>query len=177
VTQYLSPECKIVDMFEEVHDQKMRDCRSESLQLECQGRILQCEHCKENGVISAESFSSTVHLSNMELESLKKRCISLDSHIGCITNEIELPLSRERCDLMTFCYSVDQDGLNSGFFHDCLVCDIVATRRMNDHDWEHRASYFKYEKACRFPFSKKASDFTTFEEDKDDRARAQFGDF
>jgi hypothetical protein len=62
---------KIVDVFEEVDDQNLRDCRSESLRLECQGKI-QCMFCKEDGKMSDESCISTVNHSNMALASLKK---------------------------------------------------------------------------------------------------------
>jgi hypothetical protein len=70
----------------------------------------------------------------MALESLKKNCVSLHSDIDVITNDVDYPLSRERCDLMTYRYPLDKDSLNSGFFYDCYAQDVIATRRMNEHD-------------------------------------------
>ena len=39
---------KIVDMFEEVEDQKLRDCRSELLRLSVRGRFSNAEKCLMN---------------------------------------------------------------------------------------------------------------------------------
>ena len=35
---------------------------------------------------------------------------------------------------MTYRYPLDKDSLNSGFFYDCYAQDVIATRRMNEHD-------------------------------------------
>jgi hypothetical protein len=72
---------------------------------------------------------------------------------------------------MTYRYPLDKDSLNSGVFYDSYVRDVIATRRMNEHDWKHCASCFKYEKECRFPFPKKAIDVTKVEEDNDEKEK------
>jgi hypothetical protein len=155
----------ISDMFQEKDAQTLRDCRSESRRMELNGHVMECKCCAEKGLSGEKANLSTVTLTNMAMESMKNsRCAEL---VG-----VEFPLSRERSDLMTYRYPIDGATQGSGFLFDSEFRHLVATRRMNEHDWKHRTSCFKYGKECRFPFPRPAIEKTTFQEDNDDETKA-----
>ena len=72
---------------------------------------------------------------------------------------------------MTYCYPLEDLSSDSQFYCNSDIQHHIATRRMNEHDWKHRLSCFKYGKECRAPFPRQSCESTQFEEDKDDEEK------
>ncbi len=102
-----------------------------------------------------------IDVSNMVLKSLKKKFDEIhhpDTNDGTHLSEdnINSPPSQERHDIMTYYYPLDVLSSDSHFYYNSEVQHHIATRRMNEHDWKHQPSCFKYGKECRVPFPRQS---------------------
>ena len=73
---------------------------------------------------------------------------------------------------MTYHYPLDNLSSDLHFYCNSEVQHHIATRRMNEHDWKHRPSCFKYGKECRAAFPRQSCESTQFEEDKEDEEKS-----
>ena len=102
---------------------------------------------------------------------IKKKCDDLyhkGIHLGTNLSEDNiafLPL-KERFDIMTYCYPLDNLSSNSCFYYNSDVWYHIATRRMNEHDWKHQPSCFKYVKECRASFPRQSCKNTKLKKTK-----------
>ena len=67
---------------------------------------------------------------------------------------------------MTYRYPFNDLSSDSDFYNNSEVGHQIGTRRMNEHDWKHRPSCFKYGKECRAPFSRQFCETSPLQEDK-----------
>jgi hypothetical protein len=86
---------------------------------------------------------SAVELLNMVLNSMKhaKGPELNDAN----ADGIDFPFSRERYDSVTYWHTLD----DVSYLSSCFMTGIrylVTIRRMNEHDWKHHVSCFKYGK-------------------------------
>ena len=137
---------------------------------------MQCTVCSDKYGSDPISGVSTIDVSNMFLKSLKNKCDEIrhpDTNDGTHQSEddITFPSSKERRDILTYRYPLDNLSSDSHFYCNSEVRHHIATRRMNEHDWKHRPSCFKYGKECRAPFPRQSCESTQFEEDKDDEEK------
>lgn len=102
------------DMFNEVNEKTLRDCRTDTFCIDLKGQVLRCRYCLEKSLPDNQNSVSTDELSNMVFESM--------IHASCpetdFMNEsrVAIPFSGERCDLMTYKYPLDDLYSSLGFF-------------------------------------------------------------
>ncbi len=58
----------INDMFDEVDEQTLRDCRTDTFRMDLKGQVLRCRYCLERRLPDNLNSVSTDELSNMVLE-------------------------------------------------------------------------------------------------------------
>ncbi len=81
----------------------------------------------------------------MVLKSLKKKCDDIsrsyknqDVHVP--ENDIAFCHTKERYDIMTYHYPLDDLSAESNLYYNRDVRHHIAAHMMNKHDWKHRAS-------------------------------------
>ena len=148
----------IGELFSETDLQNLRDCRNKHLCQEIQGKILKCNQCMCDNDTAGTSIS-TSQLNDLVVDSYKREYglteNSSSESIGPETNWVNFPLSRHRRDILTYRMSVDKDMLSqdsSSFYFNERVRHHVANKRMNEHDFVHRKTCFKYSDECRSRF-------------------------
>ena len=72
---------------------------------------------------------------------------------------------------MTYWYPLDDVTNSSCAFYDGDVRHLIATRRMNEHDWKHCLSCFIDGKECHFHFPRQNMEITKFEGDNDEETK------
>jgi hypothetical protein len=91
-------------------------------------------------------------------------CVSLLIHSSNNdTSECCNEISPERRDILTYRYPSDLSKCftdSSDVFYNLEMRKHIATKRMNEHDWKHRHSCFKYGGECRYCFPFKCSSET-----------------
>ena len=92
-------------------------------------KIINCKYCAEKGFAQKQCSVSTVELSNMVLDWMKyaKGPELNNANPGVI----DFSISKERSDVMTYRYPLDDGLYLFSFFYDRDVRHLVATRRMN----------------------------------------------
>ncbi len=105
------------EMFDEAKPQMLRDCRSESKRMLLGGKVLQCKVCSHKNASDPISCVSTIDVSNMVLTSLKKKCDEIHDHetnFGTYPSEDNITFTplKERCDIMTYHYPLDNVSSN-----------------------------------------------------------------
>ena len=161
--------CPLSEIFEERDIQTYRDCRSKSLSPFLGGKVVKCKACG-NGPNGETSFKSTDDVSKSFLKSKL-----LQHGAGDITipvDALETYLSPERIDLLTSRYPIDCDDCTAdgSFIFNSDVRHFIASRRMNEHDWRHRPSCFKYGGECRYCFPYMCEDSTCVKVDESDES-------
>ena len=106
------------------------------------GKVLQCKVCSHKYASDPISGVSTIDVSNMVLKSLKKKCDEIHPHetnLGTPLSKdnITFPPSKERCDIMTYRYPLDNVSSNPHIYFNSDVRHHVATRKMNNLDRKH----------------------------------------
>ncbi len=129
-------------MFDESEPQILRDCMSESMRMSLGGKVLQCKVCSHKHAGDLMAGFSTIDVSNMVLKSIKKKCDdlyhhkpNLDTHVS--EDSITFPRLKERCDIMTYHYPLDDLSSESPFYYNSDVQNHIASRRMNEQNWKH----------------------------------------
>ena len=123
-------ECKacttIQEMFNEAKPQILRDCRSESERMVLEGKVLRCKVCSHKDASDSIAGVSTIEVSNMALKSIKKKCDEIHHHetspgINVSEESITFPPLKERRDIMTCRYPLDDSSSNPDFYCNCEV--------------------------------------------------------
>ena len=157
--------------------QTYRDARSKSLASDIEGKVAQC--CSTVGNPEEERLSVSTH--DISMSYLKSKFTNIGSLINGQTVDrdgvpvdIEAFLTKERIDLLTSRYPDDISKCedNDGFLFDKDVRHHIATKRMNEHDWKHRPSCFKYGGECRYWFPLICQEDTIIKVDELDDALA-----
>ena len=151
----------ISELFSEADLQDLRDCRNKHLSVEFQGKILVCNHCGNR--------ISTPQLNDMIVDCYRRECSLTDDAI-LPSPQVQFPLSKARRDIMTYRFPLDNLTSNStDFFKNERMRHHVANRRVNEHDYNHRTSCFKYSDECRAHFPEMSvSECKFFEDNEDD---------
>ena len=163
----------IPNQFEAMDVQRYRDCRSKSLSLNLNGKVAMCTNCQVSSGDEGKSAScvSTEDISTCYLKAKLREHISNGDETNISEeDDIQSYLTPERRDLLTSRYPSDfslTDGeRGTGFLHDREVRHHIATKRMNEHDWRHRPSCFKYGGECRYCFPFMCQDCTYIKVDE-----------
>ena len=161
----------INNTFEERDLQTFRDSRSKTLSSSVSGKVMQCKNCL---ALSKDKTTEGAFVSTDDVSKcfLRARMKSLSSHGTDESNEafsdLDSFLSPERRDLLTSRYAIDDHDSSEehGFLYDRDVRRHITTKRMNEHDWRHRPSCFKYGGECRYCFSFTCQECTNIKVDE-----------
>ena len=140
--------------------QMIRDGRHKLHSKAVKGEIITCTSCG-GGVSTRDMFNSVIkayHQQSSDVSEIPQR------------ENITLPLSRYRQDIMTYRFMIDELHNSHEFFYNRKVRSHIAEFRMNEHDWKHRKPCFKHGLECRFSFPNKCHD-CGFVEDNTDTAK------
>ena len=85
------------------------------------GKVLQCKVCSDKYGSDPISGVSTIDVSNMVLKALKNKCDEIhhpDTNDGThkSDDEITFPPLKERCDILTYRYPLDDLYSDSNFY-------------------------------------------------------------
>lgn len=158
----------IDDMFFEAPPQDLHDCRDKDLCQEFEGKILCCRHCSEHkDQDPKKSRVSPPELRNMVLQSYQYQQRTDEGDSSNVVNEnstsVTFPPNRYRSDILTYRKPIDDlDANSTNFYQNEKARDHVAISHMNNHDYNHRGSCFKYSCSCRMrlpKLSKQQSEF------------------
>lgn len=146
------------EIFKETDNlQDIRDGRNKNLAPVVCGKVLSCTSCGL-GVSTVDTFESVMR---------SYKGISDSSGMSVTTEDVTIPPSRYRQDIMTYRCPVDHLHVSDEFFYNKKVRSHVATFRMNEHDWKHRKPCFKHGMECRFSFPMQCHDCGFIEDDTD----------
>ena len=146
------------ELFSETDNlQTIRDGRHKLHASAVKGQIIKCSSCG-GGVSTHDVFNSVIKSYNEH---------SNESLATAQRDDITLPLSRYRQDIMTYRYMIDELHTSQEFFFNQKVRSHTAEFRMNEHDWKHRKPCFKHGLECRFFFPNKCHECGFVEDNMD----------
>ena len=150
----------ISDVLCESSLQDLRDGRNKHLCCELKGEILECKQCSHR--------LSTVELNDIVEQFYREQYSSPPSDEFVCSSE-NPPLSKYRRDVLTYRMPLDNLSPDAGnFYNNKMMRHHIANRRMNEHDFNHRRSCFKYSDECRARFPERACSECEFILDDED---------
>jgi hypothetical protein len=100
--------------------------QNENQRIELGGKVLTSNFCSQKDATDLHTSDSTVEVSNIVLKCLEKKCDDISHNTtgqGVHVSEdiIPLPLSKERYDIMTYHYLLDDFSSKSNFHYNSDV--------------------------------------------------------